>query len=319
MRRLPLGPIEAFVVVARTQNLTQAAAEMNLTVPALSRRVTLLEQYLGVSLFTRLPRGLRLTDAGAAYFTALGPAWETIGRATEAVRQPNLRNIVRISVMPTFAANWLMPRLHRFQTLHPGVEVEVETSPDLVDLRARPDVACAIRLGQGPWPEATAETLLPVNAYPVANSSFLNANGKPAGPGDLLRHTLIETGHQPAFWQAWFTAAGVDAASARYRRFDNLQVVYEAAASGMGIALGLEPLVGSYLESARLRRLFPTSVRLPQSFHLVRRQAEPAPTRAFILFRERLLNEAAAEPYSQLKASDAELNGPAKAALVASR
>jgi LysR family transcriptional regulator, glycine cleavage system transcriptional activator len=319
MRRLPLGPIEAFVVVARTQSLTQAASAMNLTVPALSRRIQMLEQYLGVPLFRRLPRGLSLTEAGAVYFASLGPAWETIGRATEAVRQPVRRDTVRVSAMPIFAANWLMPRLYRFQQRHAGIEVELETSPDLVDLQLRPDLDCAIRLGEGPWPGTTAEPLLPVRACPVVSPSMFGPDASPASPGDLLRHTLIETGHQPAFWQAWFAATGVDGTGARYRRFDNLQVVYEAAANGMGIALGLEPLVGSHLESGRLRQLFPAIVRLPQGFHLVRRQDEPAPNQSFTWFRDWLLAEAASEPCMKLKAPGRELNGPGKTALVASR
>ena len=84
MRRLPLRSIEAFIVVARLLNLTRAAAEMGLTVPALSRRIGLLEQELGTALFRRLPRGLALTEAGAAYAASLAPAWAAMVSATEA-------------------------------------------------------------------------------------------------------------------------------------------------------------------------------------------------------------------------------------------
>src|SRR5690349_1016888 len=114
MRRIPLGPIEAFVVVARSQSLAKAAVAMRLTVPALSRRIHQLEADLGTPLFHRQPRGLRLTEAGEAYFASLAPAWEAIHGATEAARRRP--NTLKLSIMPSFAANWLVPRLGRFQS-----------------------------------------------------------------------------------------------------------------------------------------------------------------------------------------------------------
>lgn len=148
MRRIPLGPIEAFVVVARSQGLSQAAAAMGLTVPALSRRSRQLEAHLGTPFFHRLPRGLRLTEAGEAYFGSLAPAWETIRNATEAARrQPNT---LRLSIMPSFAANWLGPRLRRFRSQCRDIALTLETAPKPVDISARSDLDSATRLGRGP-------------------------------------------------------------------------------------------------------------------------------------------------------------------------
>ena len=114
MSKLPLRSIEAFVVAARTLSLARAATILNLTVPAVSRRIQLLERDLGMQLFQRLPRGLSLTDAGAKYFDALRPSWEIVCNATEAARVKVRRGSLKISVTPTFAANWLVPRLMRF-------------------------------------------------------------------------------------------------------------------------------------------------------------------------------------------------------------
>lgn len=291
MRRLPLGPMEAFVAVARSGSLARAALAMNLTVPALSRRIQLLEAQLGIQLFDRLPRGVRLTDAGRTYFAALGPAWDSIGEATEAARNRGKRKVVRVTVMPSFAATWLMPRLSRFPD--EGVEIELHTSPEFDDLRARPDLDCAIRLGSGPWPGLECEPLLPVHAFPVASPGFFHSGQVPGHPRDLLGLPLIGTHHQPEFWRDWFAAAGIDASLGGYRSFDNLQVVYEAAASGMGVALGLDPVVRPYLETGRLRRLLPSAVRLPRQFHLVRRHG-PVPGPGFAPFRAWLQAEAQA-------------------------
>lgn len=281
-------------MVARVLSLARAASAMNLTVPALSRRIQMLERDLGVPLFHRLPRGLSLTEAGAAYAATLAPAWDAVCSATEAARMRARRRTIRVSVMPTFAANWLMPRLARFHADHAGVEVELETSADPVDLRARPDLDGAIRLGKGPWTGVDSEHLLPVDAFPVASPGFLDGRAPARAPRDLLSHVLIGSNHQPDFWREWFAPAGIDAADGRYRSFDNLQLVHEAAAAGLGIAIGLDPVVRPYLESGRLRRVLPEAVRLPRHFHLVRRQGGQAAEQPFALFRDWLFDEARA-------------------------
>jgi LysR family glycine cleavage system transcriptional activator len=294
MRKLPLRSIEAFVVTARTLSLAKAALTLNLTVSAISRRIQILERDLGVQLFQRLPRGLSLTDAGEKYFAALGPSWETVCSATEVARVTAHRRSVKISVMPTFAANWLVPRLVRFHARHAQTEIELETSSEFVDLEARLDLDCAIRLGRGPWTGLDSQCLLPIDAYPVASPEFLAAKRPLRAPIDLLSHTLIGSLHQPEFWPEWFRGAGVDCRQGNYRNFDNLQLVYEAAAGKLGIAIGLDPVVRPYLASGRLVRVYQTDVRLSRSFHLVRRLHDRTSGGALQIFRDWLFREARA-------------------------
>jgi LysR family transcriptional regulator, glycine cleavage system transcriptional activator len=292
MSKLPLRSIEAFVVTARTLSLTKSALILNLTVPAVSRRIQILERDLGMQLFQRLPRGLSLTDAGEKYFAALGPSWATVCNATEAARVMGRRRSVKISVMPTFAANWLVPRLVRFHTRHTQTAIELETSSEFVDLEARLDLDCAIRLGRGPWPGLDTQCLLPVDAYPVASPEYL-ANKRPLrAPVDLQNHTLIGSLHQPDFWPEWFRGVDLDSGQSNYRNFDNLQLVYEAAAGKLGIAIGLDPVVQPYLVSGRLVRVCQTDVRLSRSFYLVRRLPDRTSARALQIFRDWLFREA---------------------------
>ena len=292
MRRLPLRSIEAFIVAARLLNLTRAAAEMGLTVPALSRRIGLLERELGMALFRRLPRGLALTEAGGAYAASLAPAWAAMALATEAARTNAPGRGVTVTTLPTFAANWLLPRLGRFQARHPEIEVGIETSVDLVDLRRRPDLDGAIRLGEGSWAGLAADCLLPIDAFPVASPGYLAGHEPVTSPEALLRHVLIESNHRPEFWPEWFRAADLDAAACRRRGFDNLHLVHEAAAAGLGIAIGLGPLLQPYLDSGRLRYVLPSPVRLSRGFHLVWRADGPPADSAFDTFRDWLLAEA---------------------------
>ncbi|MBS0519444.1 MAG: LysR family transcriptional regulator [Proteobacteria bacterium] len=263
-----------------------------MTVPAVSRRVQILERHLGVQLFHRLPRGLALTAAGEKYFADLGPAWDALQKATAAAVSATRRPF-RISVIPTFAANWLLPRLAARRARLPGREIELETSADFVDLEARQDLDCAIRLGRGPWPGLVSRRFLPIEAYPVASPAFLAGKGRIERPRDLLRHTLVGSTHQPDFWPEWFRLVGGAFAPASYKSYDNLQLVYEASAAGMGVAIGLDPLVRPYLANGRLVRLPVAGAVLSRSFHIVRRKGQD-PDRGFEAFRDWLFRHAGA-------------------------
>lgn len=276
MSPLPLRSIEAFVVVAREFSLTRAASVLGITVPAVSRRIQILERYLDTRLFDRSPRGLGLTAAGERYAAELAPVWDAVRAATETAKARPRSGAFRVSVIPTFAANWLMPRLARARL--PGVDVELETAADIVELAARRDLDCAIRLGRGPWPGTISERLLPIEAYPVARPGFV-ANDRLSDGADLTRHTLIGSNHQPDFWPEWYRLNGIAFRFGGYRSFDNLQLVYEAAAAGLGIAIGLDPMVRPYLENSRLVRLTPNGVTLSRAFHLVRRADRTADKR----------------------------------------
>lgn len=292
MSHLPLRSVEAFVIVARALSLGRAATTLNITIPAVSRRIQILEQYLGVRLFHRLPRGLALTWAGEKYIADLGPAWDAVRLATAAAKASE-HAALKVSVIPTFAANWLLPRLARAQDAGvAGLDVELETSPDIIELATRPDIDCAIRLGRGPWPGVVGQKVLPIEAYPVASPDFVAAH-RPCSPSDLARHRLIGSAHQPDFWPDWFRSAGIAKKDGPYRAFDNLQLVYEAAAAGLGIAIGLDPLVRPYLANGRLVRLWPGTVTLSRSFHLARRSGQPA-DRRFNSFRRWMMAEARA-------------------------
>ncbi len=288
MSQLPLRSVEAFVVVARLLSLQKAATVLGITVPAVSRRIQLMERHLGTRLFDRLPRGLALTPAGESYIADLGPAWDAVQAATASARAPSRRKALKVTVIPTFAVNWLMPRLARRRPA--GMEIEIETTPEIVDLPVRADIDCAVRLGRGPWAGTSSRTVLPVDAYPVAGPAFVAAK-RLRGPGDFLRHTLIGSNHQPDFWPEWFRLSGLAPIDGAYASFDNLQLVYEAAANGLGIAIGLDPLVRPYLDSGRLVRLWSGGVRLSRSFHLVR-SARRSEDRRIDRFGDWLLSEA---------------------------
>ncbi|WP_188607648.1 LysR substrate-binding domain-containing protein [Chelatococcus reniformis] len=286
----PFRSIEAFVAAARAGSLTAAAAELGLSVPALSRRIQALEQDLGQPLLRRLPRGVTPTPRGATYLTDAGEAIDRLRAATHALREGPERPRVRVSLIPSLATSWLMPRLRRFHALHPSIEVELDPSQDYADLDGGA-FDFAIRLGELAPAGIPSEPLLDVHVHPVCDPT-LAASGALRTPADLAHQALLGPGHRPEFWPEWARAHALDPAALEpIRRIDGL-LLYEAAASGMGVAIALDAVVAPYLASGRLVRPFEAPVRSSRSFRLLsprlRRSSRPAR-----IFRTWLLAEAA--------------------------
>src|SRR5687768_9822436 len=151
MKRIPVGPLRAFDVAARNLNLSAAAEEMNVTHAAVSRQVKQLEERLGVKLFERLPRGLKLTAHGAFLAEGTRQAFDRLATAVEDVSIPAVRRKLTISTFASFAARWLMPRIGGFSELFPDADLQVITDTRLVDF-AREDVDIGIRFGSGRYP-----------------------------------------------------------------------------------------------------------------------------------------------------------------------
>ena len=173
MKIPPLDPLKVFEVVARTGNLTLAASELNVSQSAVSRQVAVLEEYLGVQLFTRERVGVRLTEVGEGYARRIGPAFGEIAAATEAITRKYSNNVIRLRTYTTLTARWLIPRLPHFKARHPEVEVSILNSTAPLDFGAE-QCALAIVLGDGPWPGAEAALLL--EAIAIGQQHMLEAD-----------------------------------------------------------------------------------------------------------------------------------------------
>ena len=279
IRLPPLKSLEAFVTAGRHQSFKQAAAELNLTPSAISRRIKALEDHLGARLFRRLNRAVRLTEAGATYLGAVERAFDDIRRASSALTAPGGRRTLKISLLQSFATNWLIPRLSDFHERHPEIELDLQTSTGFVDFD-RGDVDLAIRFGDGGWPGLAADRLFELQAFPVCSRRMLAAPEPLEAPADLARHTLLGVVQVADHWDMWLSAADVDPGLAvRRQNFDNAQMAYRSAENGLGVALGISILVEPYLLSGRL--LAPFALRLPlaKSYYVASRRedaGEPA-------------------------------------------
>lgn len=252
--RLPsLNALRAFSVAGRHLSFTRAAAELHVTQGAVSRLVQQLETDLGVTLFRRGPRGLELTEAGAAYLPPLSDAFERMLAATRLVaRGGRPANHLAITMLPTFAMRWFMPRLADFQRLHPDISVDVTSADRAIDFAHEP-VDVGIQYGGGEWPpELTAEFLFPEIVTLVASPALLK-NRPLKKPEDVKRHTLLTHSTRPEAWREWFVAAGLrNATPPRGPAFEHFFMSIEAAVNGLGLALVPHFYVTAELRDGRL-------------------------------------------------------------------
>jgi LysR family glycine cleavage system transcriptional activator len=286
----PFKSIEAFVVAARVLSFTEAASTLNLTVPAVSRRIQTLESELGVPLFERAHRALTLTDAGASYLSHLAPAIETIRRASDDLRGGLRGDVLRISLPASLAASWLAPRLPAFQACHGGIALELHSMSGHGDLDGG-DADLAIWPGTGNWPGLRAERLLDMDAYPVCSADFLARNPGLHAAADLATCPLLGIVGQPDIWTAWLRTAGVAAPAQVTHAFDNFHLLYRAAASGLGVALGVDVIVRHYIDDGELVRPFDLSCRLARGYYVVGRGSDWM-LRPIRIFREWLAGQA---------------------------
>jgi LysR family glycine cleavage system transcriptional activator len=263
-----LNGLCAFEAVARYGSVARAAAELGLTKAAVSHRIRRLEHQLGLRLFDRTSRGLRLTGAGCVYLPEVASAFEDLRAATDDLLQRQRKRVLNVSATPTLAAKWLIPRLAAFYAAHPDIAVRIDTTMRFADF-AREPIDVAIRYGTGRWPGLRADRLdVADNIFPVCSPALLEGPRPLRHPADLTRHTLLYVDYDRMQWQDWLNAAGIARKTARelVRRgqtFDVAFVAIEAAIEGLGVALGYAPFVEADIAAGRL--VAPFSLSLPSS------------------------------------------------------
>jgi len=285
----PLNSLRAFVVAAKHMSFSKAAGELHVTPAAVSQQIKQLEDQLGCELFRRSNRNLTLTEEGQACLPGLTDAFERIVQALEQIEAAGQAGPLTVSVAPSFAAKWLVPRLDNFRDMHPQIDVRISASMHLVDFDVE-DVDCAIRYGAGDYGELFAEKILEETVVPVCSPALAQNNGSLRKPKDLARFTLLHDDspdQDPSCpdWRMWLKAAGVGGVeSARGLRFNQSSLVLEAAAAGQGVALAKGTLAAEDLRTGRLVRPFNVTQPLDFAYFLVcpRRKTSLAKVVAFL-------------------------------------
>jgi LysR family glycine cleavage system transcriptional activator len=292
----PLNALRAFVAAARHLSFTRAADELAVTPAAVSQQVKLLEAQLGARLFERRSRALVLTAEGTALLPGLADGFDSIVDALARLGARTDEGPLTVSVAPSFAAKWLVPRLDRFGAAHPGIDVRIQASHDIVDFAAD-GVDVAIRYGPGGYEGLSVERILPEEMFPVSAPALLKGKHALSSPAALRHHTLLHDDspdQDPSCpdWRMWLKAAGIDGIdSRRGLRFNQSALVLEAAISGRGVALAKAALAAADLRTKRLVRLFGMRQRLGFAYWFVVPPAKAAWPKV-LAFRDWLRDEA---------------------------
>ena len=249
---LPLLALRAFVEVGQQGSIKAAAQSLNVTSGAVSQQIRLLEDRVGMALFTRERSGLRLTEAGAGVHPGLLQAFEQIETALQSLQQISSRQTLTVSTVATFAASWLVPRLGRFNERYPHIEVRVEATSALVDMR-RDRVDVALRHGLGVYPGLQVSRLMAPVLVPVASPALLPASSNLSEPQDCLDFPLLHDSDR-ADWPLWLNAHGVgkDPRAERGTALEDDFLLIRAAGAGQGLALVPQEYATEEIAAGRL-------------------------------------------------------------------
>ena len=294
----PLNALRAFESAARHMSVSRAAAELHVTPAAVSHQIRALEEHLGVPLFRRLNRGLVLTEDGALLAPGLRDGFDRLTAAMQRLDERRSGGTLVVSVAPSFAAKWLVPRLERFTRAHPDIDVRISATMELADLR-RDAVDVAIRFGWGDYPGLEVHKLTAETTTPMCSPALLAGARPLREPADLRHHVLIHDDSM-AFdptapdWRMWLKAAGIEGVDvSRGQHYSFGDHAIQAAVNGAGVLLGRQSLAGDDLAAGRLVMPFELCLPVKPAYYLLLPPPGQRPARV-AAFRDWLLSEIAA-------------------------
>jgi LysR family glycine cleavage system transcriptional activator len=293
----PLNSLRTFECAGRHLSFSKAADELNVTPGAISQQIRTLEEFLEIKLFKRRNRSIVLTESGQLFLPLLSEGFTSITEAVDAVRRSQFDEPLTISAAPSFTSKWLIPRLCKFQALHPEIDVRIDASSRLVDF-VHEDIDVGVRFGTGEFPELDPVYLFSFDLIPVCSPGLTTEGRGLRELSDIRNHTLLhsdDTGFDPSWpdWAMWLATAGVDDIDPnRGIYFNQGEMLIEAAIEGQGIGLVPSVMAAGDIESGRLVQPFETRLPVRLSYHLVTSRQKACSPKV-IAFREWILDESA--------------------------
>lgn len=287
-----------FEAAARRQSFTAAAEELNISQPAVSKTIRLLEEATGLKLFRRQHTKLELTAEGQRLYKETQASFDHLHMVITSLQRKHSNDIVRVSFSASFVQLWLLPRLKDFKAKHPDVSLRIEESSRDHQSLDEEDIDISARLGNGKWPGIHAWPFVSEEVLPVCSPEYLRDHGFINEPVDLLQHTLLnfEERHRTRMgWQEWLELHNVPVSKLKQDFvFTDALGSIEAAVLGQGLALGWSHLVMDHLQAGRLVAPLKEIYRSGQSIHIIMPAQRP-PKRGTELFRDWLMEEGARE------------------------
>lgn len=271
---LPLNALRAFDAAARHLSFKKAAEEISVTPAAISQQIRSLEEYLDTQLFIRDRHMLRLTKNAEQALDTLEEGFENFEKTVDILTQCSKDNDLRLSISPSFASKWLIPRLGRFHDQNEDIAVRVSASMDLINFKSS-DFDLAVRYGRGNYPGLYVEELMKEEIFPVCSPDLITGDNSIKTYDDLKNVTLIhddsslEDESCPK-WDMWLKAIGVTLPNnARRVHFNTTQLSIEAALAGRGVALAKRTIAKGDLEEGKLIRLFDRAMPVDFAYYIV--------------------------------------------------
>jgi LysR family glycine cleavage system transcriptional activator len=288
-RRLPpLNSLRVFDAAARHLSFTRASEELYVTQAAVSHQIKALEEYLGIKLFRRQNRALFLTEEGQSYYLDIKDTFTSLVDATERLLARGAKGSLTVSLTPSFAIQWLVPRLSLFSEVYPDIDVRIK-AVDLDDGSLTDDVDVAIYYGRGKWKNLHAEKLHTEYLVPVCSPRLLAGSKPLKTPSDLKLHTLLhDTSRRD--WTAWFKQGNITGINVNQGPiFSHSSMVLQAAIHGQGVALGHSVLAQPEIDAGRLVRPFSDVLVSKDAYYLVC-QEEQYELGKIVAFRDWMLS-----------------------------
>ena len=273
-RSYPLNALRAFEASARHLSFVKAAEELSVTPAAVSHQVKRLEEYLGLPLFRRQSRGLLLAESAQLLSSELRDVFVRLDKAMERMLVTDPRGTLTLSVAPTFAVMWLIPRLQKFDALYPEIDIRISTSLGLIDFH-RDDFDAAIRLGSGNWPGMDTIKLFDETVTPMCSPRLLEGPDALKTPDDLdefvlLHNHSMDYDPEAPTWASWLKAAGATRVDASHgTHFSLPDHGLQASMDGAGVVLGWRYLSAQDVAAGRVVEPFDLELPLGSSFYLV--------------------------------------------------
>jgi len=289
----PLNALRAFEASARQLSFTRAAEELFVTQAAISHQIKSLEEFLGIKLFMRKNRALLLSEEGQAYYLDIKDVFTSINDATERLLARGAKGAITVSLQPSFAIQWLVPRLNAFNVLHPDIDVRIK-AVDQAESSLTEDVDVAIYYGRGHWADIHAEQLQKEYLVPVCSPLLLQGKKPLDKLEDLVNHTLLhDTSRRD--WKRWFKQVNVKATNVNHGPiFSHSAMVVQAALHGQGVALAHSFLSRPDIEAGRLICPFDEVLESKNAYYVVCRERQ-VDLGKIAAFREWVLDTVAQE------------------------
>ncbi|TKT77357.1 LysR substrate-binding domain-containing protein [Aquamicrobium sp. LC103] len=273
LNRVHLNGLRALEAVGRLGTLQRAAEELGVSPGAVSQQIVKCEKQLGQLVFDRVGRGLVPTAFGRGFLARLSTGFRELDNAVASSRH-HAEEVLTLSVAPVFASKWLVPRLARYSRLHPDIRVRLDASTNLIDPDAS-DVDLAIRVGDGNWPEARVEFLLPQEVFPVCAPELARQIREPR---DILKLPIVRDANSTLSWNTWLKQFGLDESQlGDGYSFTDAALCLDAAVAGQGVMLAWQTLAHYALSVGQLVAPFPERAATGLGYWLVTSSSKREP------------------------------------------